>query len=75
MRGGSRKQDEAGRAMSRERVARFAVTSLRGLAFFDDAEKLPMPRMIDKTPWSKMKKILEQQALAAGRKQLGKFWE
>lgn len=56
-------------------VPSLAVTAVRGLAFFDDAEKLPMPQMIDKTPWSQMKKFLERQALEAGRKQLEKYWE
>lgn len=56
-------------------VPSFAVMALRGLAFFDDAEAFPMPRMTDKTPWSKMKKFLEQQALEAGRKQLEKYWK
>jgi len=43
------------------------------LAYFDDAEALPMPRMIDHTRWAEMKRFLEQQALAAGRKRLEDF--
>lgn len=53
----------------------FPLTSLRGLAYFVDAERLEMPRMIDKTPWSKMKMFLEQTALEAGRKKLDKYWD
>jgi hypothetical protein len=34
-----------------------------------------MPRMLDRTPWSKMKKFLEQQAMEAGRKKLSDLWE
>jgi predicted nucleotidyltransferase component of viral defense system len=56
-------------------VPSFPHLALRGLAFFDDAEQLPMPEMIDKTPWRTMKKFLEQQALEAGRKKLGKYWD
>lgn len=31
-------------------------------------EALPVLRMLDKTPWAKMKKFLERQALEAGCK-------
>ncbi|GAB4481359.1 MAG: hypothetical protein OHK0031_03180 [Anaerolineales bacterium] len=57
------------------RIHTFATSAVRALAYFDDAEALPMPRMIDKTPWTKMKKFLTQQALDAGRKQLSELWE
>jgi transposase len=33
-----------------------------------------MPRMLDRTPWSKMKKFLEYQAMEAGRMRLGDLW-
>lgn len=57
------------------RVRSFPVSALRALAYFADAEALPMPRMLDKTPWSKMKKFLEHQALEAGRKNLADLWK
>jgi len=44
------------------------------LAYFPDAETLPMPRMLDRTPWSKMKKFLERQAIEAGQMRLGDLW-
>ena len=47
-------------------VARLPL-AVRALAYFADAEALPMPRMLDRTPWSKMKKFLEHQAMEAGR--------
>jgi len=56
-------------------VRTFAVSAVRGLAYFEDAERLPMPRMIDRTPWAKMKRFLERQAMEAGRKQLAGLWE
>jgi hypothetical protein len=56
-------------------VPSFPHLALRGLAFFDDAEKMPMPEMIDKTPWRKMKKFLEKQALEMGRMKLDKYWK
>ncbi|MGC8781236.1 MAG: nucleotidyl transferase AbiEii/AbiGii toxin family protein [Anaerolineae bacterium] len=62
-------------AVKYARVRTFAISAVRGLAYFEDAERLPMPRMIDRTPWPKMKRFLEQQALEAGRKQLGTLWE
>jgi predicted nucleotidyltransferase component of viral defense system len=53
----------------------FPISAVRGMAYFVDAEKLPMPRMIDKTSWPKMKKFLEAQALKAGRAKLADLWE
>jgi len=47
----------------------------RALSYFDDAESLPMPQMIAKTSWSKMKKFLETKAIEAGRKRLADLWE
>lgn len=57
------------------RVRSFPVNAIRALSYFDDAESLPMPQMIDKTPWSKMKKFLEAKAMEAGRQKLGDLWE
>jgi hypothetical protein len=57
------------------RVRTFAVSATRGLAYFEDAEALPMPRMLDRTPWSKMRRFLEHQAMEAGRKHLEDLWE
>jgi len=41
----------------------------------DQRSTLPMPRMIDKTSWSKMKNFLEKKAVEAGRKRLEDLWE
>lgn len=62
-------------AIKYARVRTFAVSATRALAYFDDAEALSMPRMLDKTPWSKMKRFLGLQALEAGRKRLQDLWE
>jgi hypothetical protein len=51
-----------------------AVSATRALAYFEDAEALPMPRMLDRTPWRKMKIFLEHQAMQAGRKHLEDLW-
>jgi hypothetical protein len=56
-------------------VHSFPISAIKGMAYFVDAEQLPMPRMIDKTPWSKMKKYLETQALKAGRMNLADLWQ
>lgn len=56
-------------------VRTFPISAQRGLAYFDDAETKEMPQMIDKTPWSKMKKFLEQQSFQVGRQKLAEFWE
>ena len=57
------------------RVRTFAISATRALAYFDDAEALPMPQMLDRTPWTKMKLFLERQAVVAGRKRLHDLWE
>ena len=57
------------------KVRSFAVSAVRAMSFFDDAESLPMPQMIDKTPWSRMKKFLEKKAVEAGRKRLEDLWQ
>ena len=62
-------------AIKYAKVRSFPVNAVRALSYFDDAESLPMPQMIDKTPWSKMKKFLEKKAVEAGRKRLEDLWE
>ena len=57
------------------KVRSFPINATRALSYFDDAEALPMPQMIDKTPWSRMKKFLETKAIEAGRKRLADLWE
>ncbi len=62
-------------AVKYARVRTFVISAVRALAYFEDAEALPMPRMIDRTPWPTMKRFLERQALGAGRKRLGDLWD
>jgi hypothetical protein len=62
-------------AVKYARVRSFPVSSIRALAYFADAEALPMPRMLDRTSWPKMKKFLERQAMEAGRKNLADLWK
>jgi predicted nucleotidyltransferase component of viral defense system len=62
-------------AVKYSRVRSFAISATRALAYFEDAEALPMPRMLDRTPWSKMKRFLGYQAVEAGRKKLHNLWE
>jgi hypothetical protein len=61
-------------AVKYARVRSFPVSATRAMAYFADAEALPMPRMLDRTSWPKMKKYLEHQALEAGRKHLADLW-
>lgn len=56
------------------RVRSFSISAIRALAYFTDAEALPMPRMLDRTPWLKMRKFLERQAMEAGCKNLADLW-
>lgn len=62
-------------AVKYARVRTFAISATRALAYFDDAEALPMPQMLDRTPWQKMKRFLEHQAVEAGRKRLHDLWD
>lgn len=62
-------------AVKYARVRSFSVSAMRALAYFVDAEALPMPRMLDRTPWSKMKRFLEHQAMEAGRMNLADLWK
>jgi len=62
-------------AIKYSKVRTFAVSATRAMSYFEDAESLPMPQMIDKTPWSKMKKFLETKAMEAGRTRLEDLWE
>ncbi len=62
-------------AIKYAKVRSFPVNATRALSYFDDAESLPMPQMMDKTPWSKMKKFLEKKAVEAGRRRLEDLWE
>lgn len=45
------------------------------MAYFEDAEALPMPQMLDPTPWSKMKRFLVKQATQVGRQHLEDLWD
>jgi len=62
-------------AVKYAKVRSFPVSATRALSYFDDAESLPMPQMIDKTPWPKMRKFLETKAVEVGRKRLADLWE
>jgi len=61
-------------AIKYSRVRTFAISATRALAYFNDAEALPMPQMLERTSWKKMKLFLEQQAVEAGRKHLQDLW-
>lgn len=56
------------------RVRTFAVSAVRALTYFADAETTPMPQMIQRASWPAVKRFLEQQSLAAGRKRLEDLW-
>ncbi|GAB4580285.1 MAG: hypothetical protein Fur0022_30240 [Anaerolineales bacterium] len=62
-------------AVKYAKIRSFPVSATRALAYFADAEIFPMPQMLVPTPWSKMKKFLEQQALEVGKKRLGDLWQ
>ena len=55
----------------------FFTFAVRALAYFDDAESDPMPRMIKQVKWEQVKVYLDEQAIDVGRKQLEleKLWQ
>jgi hypothetical protein len=61
-------------AVKYARVRTFAVAAVRALTYFVDAETTPMPQMIQRASWPTVKRFLEQQALAAGRRRLEDLW-
>lgn len=61
-------------ALKYARVRTFAISATRALAYFEEAEALPPPLMIDRTPWATMTRFLEHQAMEAGRKRLEDLW-
>lgn len=61
-------------AVKYAQVRTFAVSAVRALGYFVDAESSPMPQMIDRTPWTKIKRYLERQAMEAGRRHLDDLW-
>jgi len=61
-------------AVKYARVRTFAVSAVRALTYFADAEAAPMPQMIQRASWSTIKRFLEQQALAVGRRHLEDLW-
>lgn len=56
------------------RVRTFAVSAIRVLTYFTDAETTPMPQMIQRVAWPTIKRFLERQALDAGRRRLEDLW-
>ena len=55
-------------------VRTFAVSAVRALTYFVDAEATPMPQMIERTSWTTVKRFLEHEALQAGRQHLEDLW-
>lgn len=62
-------------AVKYARVRTFAVSAVRALAYFVDAETTPMPRLIQRASWSEIKRFLDHQALQAGRQHLENLWQ
>jgi GDP-D-mannose dehydratase len=55
-------------------VRTFAVSAVRALTYFVDAEATGMPQMIERGSWATIKRFLERQALEAGRQHLEDLW-
>jgi hypothetical protein len=55
-------------------VRTFAVSAVRALTYFVDAEATPMPQLIERTSWTTVKRFLEREALQAGRQRLEDLW-
>jgi len=61
-------------AVKYAKVNSFAVSATRAMTYFEDAEALPMPNMLTRVNWLKIKKFLNAKALEAGRKHLDELW-
>jgi predicted nucleotidyltransferase component of viral defense system len=61
-------------AVKYARVRTFAVSALRALTYYTDAEATPMPQMIRRVSWPTVKRFLERQGLQAGRQRLEDLW-
>ncbi len=61
-------------AVKYAQVRTFAVSAVRALTYFVDAEGTSMPQMIERGSWATIKRFLEHQALEAGRQQLEDLW-
>lgn len=61
-------------AVKYAQVRTFAVSAVRALTYFVDAEATGMPQMIERTSWATIKRFLERQALEAGRQHLEGLW-
>lgn len=61
-------------AVKYAKVRTFAISAVRALTYFGDAEATPMPQMIKRTSWIAVKRFLEREALQAGRQHLEDFW-
>jgi hypothetical protein len=56
-------------------VRTFAMSAVRAMSYFEDAEALPMPDMLLKVSWTDMKRFLLKQATQAGRQHLEDLWD
>jgi hypothetical protein len=45
------------------------------MAYFEDAEALPMPEMLEKASWAEVKRFMLKQATQAGRQHLEDLWD
>ncbi len=61
-------------AVKYARVRTFAVSAVRALTYFADAEATPMPQMIRRVSWPTVKRFLERQGLQAGHQRLEDLW-
>jgi hypothetical protein len=62
-------------AIKYAQVSTFAMSAVRAMAYFEDAEALPMPEMLHKVSWAEVKRFLLKQATQAGRQHLEDMWD
>ena len=44
---------------------------IKSLSYFDDAEKLEMPKMLEKITWNEVKTFFQQETLRLAKKYIG----
>jgi hypothetical protein len=56
-------------------VRTFAMSAVRAMSYFEDAEALPIPDPLLKVSWMDMKRFLLKRAIQAGRQHLEDLWD
>ena len=54
-----------------QKLANNMYSLIKSLSYFDDAEKLEMPQMLEKITWNEVKTFFQQETLRLAKKYIG----